>query len=75
MVLIIAGGVISICRHQAGGLPGVLGSTSITVTVPYLGAAPEEVEEGVCVRIEEAIQGLDGIKRDHARPPPRASAR
>ena len=35
----------------------------ITVTVPYLGAAPEEVEEGVCVRVEEAIQGLDGIKR------------
>ena len=35
----------------------------VTVTVPYLGAAPEEVEEGVCVRVEEAIQGLDGIKR------------
>lgn len=35
----------------------------ITVTVPYLGAAPEEVEEGVCVRIEEAIQDLDGVKR------------
>ena len=27
------------------------------------GAAPEEVEESVCVRVEEAIQGLDGIKR------------
>jgi multidrug efflux pump subunit AcrB len=35
----------------------------ISVTVDYLGAAPEEVEEAVCVRIEEAIQGLDGIKR------------
>jgi multidrug efflux pump subunit AcrB len=34
----------------------------ITVTVLYLGAAPAEVEEGVCVRIEEAVQGLDGIK-------------
>jgi multidrug efflux pump subunit AcrB len=34
----------------------------ITVTVLYLGAAPTEVEEGVCVRIEEAVQGLDGIK-------------
>ncbi len=35
----------------------------ISVTVPYLGAAPEEVEEGVCVRIEEEIQDLEGIKR------------
>ena len=35
----------------------------ISIEVPYLGAAPEEVEEGVCVRIEEAIQGIDGIRR------------
>ena len=36
---------------------------AISIQVPYLGAAPEEVEEGVCVRIEEAIQGIDGIKK------------
>ena len=35
----------------------------IVIEVPYLGAAPEEVEEAVCVRIEEAIQGIDGIKQ------------
>jgi len=35
----------------------------ITITVPYLGAAPEEVEEGVCVRIEEEIQDLDHVKK------------
>ncbi len=35
----------------------------ITVSVEYRGAAPEEVEEGICVRVEEAIQGLDGIKK------------
>ncbi len=34
----------------------------ITVTVPYLGAAPEEVEQAVCARIEERIQDLEGIK-------------
>ena len=34
----------------------------IGVTVPYLGAAPEEVESGVCARVEEQIQGLAGIK-------------
>ena len=35
----------------------------ITVSVIYRGAAPQEVEEGVNVRIEEAIQGLDGVKK------------
>ncbi|MCZ6618302.1 MAG: efflux RND transporter permease subunit, partial [Gammaproteobacteria bacterium] len=34
----------------------------ITVTVPYLGAAPEEVEQGVCIRIEEELEGIEGLK-------------
>ena len=39
-----------------------LDADRVTISVVYLGAAPEEVEEGVCVKIEEAIQGLTGIK-------------
>jgi multidrug efflux pump subunit AcrB len=35
----------------------------VTVTAPYPGAAPAEVEEALCARIEEAVQGLRGIKR------------
>jgi len=35
----------------------------IQVQVPYLGAAPEEVEEGVVIKIEEAVQDIDGIKK------------
>jgi multidrug efflux pump subunit AcrB len=34
---------------------------SVTVTVAYPGAAPEEVEEGIVVKIEEAVQDLEGI--------------
>ena len=34
----------------------------ITIAVPYLGAAPEEVEDGVCVRIEEKLEGVVGVK-------------
>jgi len=33
----------------------------IDVRVPYLGAAPQEVEEGVVIKIEEAIQDVQGI--------------
>ena len=35
----------------------------ISITVPYLGAAPEEVEEGVLVKVEEAVQDIEGIKK------------
>lgn len=35
----------------------------ITITVPYLGAAPSEVESGVCTRIEEAVEGIEGIDK------------
>ncbi len=36
---------------------------TISITVPYPGADPEEVEEGVCLKIEEAIEGLEGVKQ------------
>jgi len=34
----------------------------ITISVAYPGADPEEVEEGISRKIEEAIEGLEGIK-------------
>ncbi len=35
----------------------------VTVTVPYPGADPEEVEEGISRKIEEAVDGLEGVKQ------------
>ena len=35
----------------------------IIVQVPYPGASPEEVEEGVVLKVEENLDGLDGIER------------
>ncbi|MDA7617796.1 efflux RND transporter permease subunit [Verrucomicrobia bacterium] len=35
----------------------------ISVSVAYLGAAPAEVEQGVCIKIEEAIESVEGIKK------------
>ena len=61
MAVVMVGGLMTIRSVKVEVFPEFdLGL--ITVTVPYLGAAPEEVEEAVCVRIEEAVQGLDGIK-------------
>ena len=35
----------------------------ILVTVPYPGASPEEVESGICQKIEEAVRSVDGVKK------------
>lgn len=35
----------------------------INVGVAYPGASPEEVEEGICIKIEERINGIEGISR------------
>ena len=33
----------------------------VSITVPYPGASPEEVEEGIVVKIEEQIDGVEGL--------------
>jgi len=35
----------------------------ITISVPFPGADPEEVEEGISQKIEEAIEGMEGVKQ------------
>lgn len=35
----------------------------VTISVPYPGANPEEVEEGICQKIEEEVQGLEGVRK------------
>ncbi|RFF28104.1 MULTISPECIES: efflux RND transporter permease subunit [unclassified Wenzhouxiangella] len=34
----------------------------VTVTVPYRGGTPRDVEQGVLIKIEETIQDIEGIK-------------
>ena len=38
-------------------------SRMISVSVPYRGATPEEVEESIVIRIEEAISDVEGIEQ------------
>lgn len=62
MLLIIVGGIISLITNTVEIFPE-MSVDMITIQVPYLGATPAEAEEAVCLRVEEAIAGLDGIKR------------
>ena len=62
MVFILVSGTIGLFNVRGETFPEIA-LDMVSVQVPYLGAAPEEVEEAVCIRIEEAIQGVDGIKK------------
>ncbi|MDA1183617.1 MAG: efflux RND transporter permease subunit [Acidobacteria bacterium] len=62
MFMIFAGGALSISSIRLEVFPE-FDLDMISVEVPYLGAAPEEVEQAVSIRIEEAIQGIDGIQK------------
>jgi len=60
MWFIIVAGLISLSTIRKQTTPD-FELNWIQVQVPYLGAAPQEVEEGVVVKVEEAIQDIQGI--------------
>lgn len=61
MIVIIVAGLLLIPETKKEILPNVSLDT-ITITAVYPGASPSEVEESVCMRIENAVQGLRGIE-------------
>ena len=62
MLFIIVAGVITLLTMKAEVFQEIE-LDRINVTVPYPGATPAEVEEGIVQRVEEAIEGIRGIKR------------
>ena len=57
---IILGGIVGVFILKKETFPEFQ-SNVIQIQVPYLGAAPEEVEKAVILRIEEAIESIEGI--------------
>ena len=41
----------------------LIDSKNINITVIYPGASPQEVEEGIVLKIEDNLKGLDGVER------------
>ena len=62
MFILVASGLLSLKDVRKEEFPNIE-TPIVTVTVPYLGAAPAEVESGVCTRIEESISGIEGIEK------------
>jgi multidrug efflux pump subunit AcrB len=62
LILIIALGVMSAVTLTRESMPE-FDLNLIEIGVPYPGADPEEVEEGISRRIEAVVDGLEGIKK------------
>ena len=62
MAVLLIGGLISALGLTAQIFP-TLDPGIISITVPYPGATPSEVEEGITRRVEEATLGIDGVER------------
>jgi len=61
MLIILIGGLVGLQKVGKESFPSI-SPHEINVSVAYLGAGPEEVEERILIRIEEAIYDLDGVK-------------
>ncbi len=62
MLLLVFGGVVSLVFIKVEIFPD-LRLESVSVTMIYPGAAPDEVEESICVKIEEAVSDIQGIEK------------
>ncbi|MCJ7816033.1 MAG: efflux RND transporter permease subunit, partial [Xanthomonadales bacterium] len=61
MFILLVGGFYTVLTIKKEIQPKIE-TNLITISVPFLGATPLDVEEGVVVKIEEAIQDIEGIK-------------
>ena len=59
MLLIAVAGVVTLMDVRQEVFPEI-STDKILVSVAYPGAAPAEVEKDVCMRIEEAVDGIAG---------------
>ncbi len=62
MIVILIGGALGASRIKQEVFPA-FELDLVRVTVPYPGASPKEVEQGIVLAVEEAVRGVDGVKR------------
>jgi len=62
MIFIIVAGLVTVMKMRREMFPQ-FALDMIVVSVDYPGSSPEEVEEGICIKIEEQIEGIEGIDR------------
>ena len=61
MVILLGGGLYSVMTIKKESQPPI-DTNYVTVSMPFLGSSPEDVEEGILIKVEEAIQDIEGIQ-------------
>lgn len=61
MLVIVVTGLITLPNIRLEVFPEVRVNAA-SISVPYPGASPQEVEEAICVRVEERVNGVTGVK-------------
>jgi len=61
LVIVVLAGLGAIQALEKEVFPS-FPSETFTITVPYPGSSPEEVERGIILRVEEAVRDIIGIK-------------
>ncbi|MGQ0793559.1 MAG: efflux RND transporter permease subunit [Deltaproteobacteria bacterium] len=61
MMFLIIGGLFMATRIKQEVFPE-FELDMVTVSVPYPGASPAEVEQGIVLAVEEAVRGVEGVK-------------
>lgn len=62
MLLIIVGGIFTVKTIRIEGFPA-LPPSAVTITTIYPGANAEQIDRGVTRKIENALKGMNGIKK------------
>ncbi len=62
MIILVVGGIMNLRSIKQEVFPG-FNLDFVMVQMLYPGAGPEEVETGAILVVEEAVRGLDGVKR------------
>ncbi len=62
MVCLVVGGLYTAVNLKKEMFPAT-SINQVLVSMAYPGAAPDEVEKGICVKIEDAVTGLEGIDK------------
>ncbi|MCL1037074.1 efflux RND transporter permease subunit [Shewanella submarina] len=62
MIILLLGGLVSAFTINKKVFPS-FDLNYLQVSVAYPGAAPQEIEEGINIKIEEAIEDISGIER------------
>lgn len=62
IIAILIFGVVGASSLKSSFFP-LADSKNVTITINYPGASPQEIEEGIVLKIEDNLKGLEGVER------------